>query len=219
MKIIKPSFTIETEIDGIKILKHIEKAGRTCYKSDGLITEDSYKKFIKKIMDNEHQSVLEHFSITVRIVCDRGVSHELVRHRLASFSQESTRYCNYSKDKFDNEITFIEPCFWEKDSRQMLDWAVAMKVSENAYLELLRQGATPQEARSVLPNSLKTEIVISANVREWIHILKLRTDKSAHPQMRQIMIPLLEEFQKQIPILFDNINKKEYHINDILEIK
>lgn len=209
MKIIEASFIIEDSFDGNEIIKKIEKAGRTCYKSEEKITPDSAKKFIKKILSIGHESVIEHEKITVRVICDRGVSHEIVRHRIASYSQESTRYCNYSKDKFGSEITVIEPCFWnsgsEPDKEKRAVWEEAMRSAEKAYFKLIELGASPQEARSVLPNSLKTEIVMTMNLREWRHFFKLRTADSAHPQMRELAIPLLAEFKKRIPVIFDDI--------------
>ena len=209
MKIISPTFIIEDEIDGKEILKKIERAGRTCYKSEEKISEKTAETFAKKILDIGHESVIEHEKITVRIICDRGVTHEIVRHRIASYSQESTRYCNYSKNKFGNEISVIKPSFWRKDNaadkEKYMIWEAAMKNAEEAYLKLIDSGASPQEARSVLPNSLKTEIIVTMNIREWRHFFKLRTSKAAHPQMREIACPLLEEFKKNIPVLFDDI--------------
>jgi len=160
-------------------------------------------------MEIGHESVIEHEKITVRIICDRGVTHEIVRHRIASYSQESTRYCNYSNNKFGNEITVIEPSFWDKNSKKdkikYNTWKKALIKAEEAYLKLIELGATPQEARSVLPNSLKTEIVVTMNIREWRHFFKLRTSKAAHPQMQEIARPILDEFKKLIPVLFDDI--------------
>ena len=209
MKIIKPYFIIEDTINGDEILKKIEKAGRTSYKSEDRITPESAKEFIKKIMSLGHESVIEHEKITVRVICDRGISHEIVRHRIASYTQESTRFCNYSKGKFGSEITVIEPCFWdlskEEDRKKYGIWKKTMENVEKTYMELIQLGARPEEARSVLPNSLKTEIVITMNLREWRHFFKLRTSKRAHPQMREIAIPLLHEFKKRIPIVFDDI--------------
>lgn len=205
MNIIKPSFVIESNIDKDYILKQIELAGRTAYKSEDKITEDSAKDFVNMILKRGHLSVLEHQYITVRIICDRGVSHEIVRHRLASYTQESTRYCNYTKGKFGNEITVIKPIFWDEDDIRYKIWKESINFAEISYNKLIEQGATPQEARSVLPNSLKTEIVMTMNLREWRHFFTLRTSQAAHPQMREIAIPLLKEFQKQIPIIFDNI--------------
>lgn len=205
MRVIKAGFHILSPVDGQKILKSIEEAGRVCYKSEEKITEDSAEKFVAGIIKRGHEAVLEHEAIWVKFIVDRGVSHEIVRHRLAAYCQESTRYCNYSKGKFGEEITVIEPCFWDKDSDLMKDWRSAMRMAENHYLGLLHQGASPQEARSVLPNSLKTEVVMTANLREWRHFFKLRTAPAAHPQMREVAIALLKEFQKLVPVVFDDI--------------
>lgn len=212
MKVIKPSYEILTPISdgGIKELQHIEKIGRVCYKSEDKITEDgeSAKKFVGMLIKRGHEAMIEHGSISVKFICDRGVSHELVRHRIASFAQESTRYCNYSQDKFGNELTFIEPCFFvnsSADCDKYTDWVESMQEAEKTYLDLLALGATPQEARSVLPNSLKTEITVTANYREWRNIFKLRTAAAAHPQMREIMCSLLDELKTKIPIIFDDI--------------
>ena len=205
MKIIQPSYEIMTPIDGVAILKHIENCGRICYKSEPKITKDSYKNFITHIVRREHFAVLEHFSISVKFICDRGISHEIVRHRIASYCQESTRYCNYSKDAFQGEISVIEPLYLEPGTKGYRIWQGACQSAENAYFDLLNFGCTPQEARAVLPTSLKTELVMTANLREWLHFLKLRTAKTAHPQIRQLAIPLLEDFQKQIPYVFDDI--------------
>ena len=205
MKIIEPSFEVLDEINGEEILRRIELAGRTCYKSEGNITPDSAKKFVSAVVKNGHESVIEHEKITIRIICDRGITHEIVRHRLASYSQESTRYCNYSKDKFGNELTFIRPPFFDKDSETYQIWLNAMQDCELNYLDLLSIGATPQEARTILPNSLKTEIIVTMNLREWRHFFKMRTTEYAHPQMRQIARPMLDYFKKLIPIVFDDI--------------
>ena len=205
MRIVKPSFHIE-EVDGMELLKKIEKAGRTCYKSEDRITDDSALTFVKTICKSGHESVLEHEKVTVRIICDRGVSHEIVRHRIAAYSQESTRYCNYSNSKFGNEITVIEPLFFKDNPERYELWKTAMEQAEATYCSLLKIGASPQEARSVLPNSLKTEIVVTYNLREWKHFFKLRTSPAAHPQMREIACPLLRAFQARIPIVFDDIN-------------
>lgn len=219
MQLVKPSYEI-MEIMG-KIndpLKLIERAGRTCYKSEGLITKDSSLKFVEKIRDLGHFSVLEHSAMTVKFICDRGVSHELVRHRLASFSQESTRYCNYK-----GGVTFVIPPWIplaplthefttlpefpdkSEELNYVEEWLSALLSAEETYIFLLSKGWSPQQARSVLPNSLKTEIVVTANLREWHHIFDLRTSLKAHPQMRELMVPLLEEVRILLPIIFDNI--------------
>lgn len=205
MKIIEPSVSLEQEIDTGKIMKHIEKAGRVCYKSENNISNDSADIFIRNILKRGHESVIEHVSITFKVVCDRGVTHEIVRHRIASFSQESTRYCNYSQDKFGNELTFIRPCFWKEDSENFELWKDMMGKIEKRYFELLDNEASPQEARSVLPNSLKTEIYMTMNLREWRHFLKLRTSKAAHPQMRQIALMIYDIFAEKLPVLFEDI--------------
>jgi thymidylate synthase (FAD) len=223
MKLIKPSYEIISKIDTDYLLQLIEEAGRTCYKSEDKITPTSAKDFIKMILGRHHESVIEHGGMTVRFIVDRGVSHELVRHRLASFSQESTRYCNYSKDKFDNQITFILPNWInEDDLGKAINWKDGdpsytpaieaadiwhshMSILEGAYNDLIKLGWQPQQARSVLPNSLKTEIVVTANFREWRTIFKQRCSSAAHPQMREVMIPLLSEVKELVPVIFDDI--------------
>ena len=205
MRIVEPSFFILQMPEGEQVLRHLELAARTCYKSEDKITPESAKGLIRRIMQVGHESVLEHVGISVRIVCDRGISHELVRHRLASFSQESTRYANYSKEKFGQEITVIRPFFWAQDSPQYALWLEAMHTAERVYLAMLASGAKPQEARSVLPNSLKTEIVVTANLREWRHIFRLRCASPAHPQIRQIMLPMLADFYERIPVVFEDL--------------
>ena len=204
MRIIPASYEILDPLNGPDILKKIELCGRVCYKSEDCITNDSAKKFVADIIKRGHESVLEHFSFSVRFIVDRGVSHELVRHRIASFSQESTRYCNYGND--DDGCTFIWPLFWKEDKCKGSDiWKNATRKAENSYELLLDAGATPQEARSVLPNSLKTEVIMTANLREWRHFLKLRTAKDAHPQMREVTVPLLAELKTLIPVVFEDI--------------
>jgi len=205
MKLINSSIVIMDEIDGSKILKNIEKYGRVCYKSEDKITEGTAPIFLKNIIASGHESVIEHEKVSVKIVCDRGVSHEIVRHRIASYSQESTRYCNYTNEKFGKELTFIIPCYWIDDNEKLSIWKESMQRIEDTYNNLIEMGAKPQEARSILPNSLKTEIVVTMNLREWRHFFRLRTSKSAHPQMREIAIALMNEFKNRIPILFDDI--------------
>lgn len=217
MKIIKAGYEIlkPDPIDGIDILKHLERCARTAYKSEDKITEDgeSAKKMIKRLIQSGHESTLEHGGMTIKFTVDRGVSHEIVRHRLASYTQESTRYCSYNKDKFGNEITVIKPCFLDYSfdengfysSAKTEEWETACEDAEQRYFTLLTFGASPQEARSVLPNSLKTEVVMTANWREWRHFLKLRSAPDAHPQIREVAIPLLEELHEKIPVLFDDI--------------
>jgi thymidylate synthase (FAD) len=210
MKIIPAGFMLSdlNPEEGKRILQRIEMAGRTCYKSEannpGLDFEKT-KAFVKGVLERGHESVLEHEKITVRIICDRGVTHEIVRHRLASYSQESTRYCNYGSNKFGNEVLFIDLRHFLDNPQAEALWLAAMQNAEDCYLGMLKLGVSPQFARSVLPNSLKTEIVVTANVREWRHIFKLRTAKAAHPQMREIMVPLLRVLCGLIPVVFDDI--------------
>lgn len=209
MKEIRPSFEIMDDINGAEMLKKLERCGRVCYKSEDKITEGSAEKFIGMILKSGHESVLEHEKLTVKFICDRGVTHEIVRHRIASYSQESTRYCNYSKDKFGNELTFIRPCFWADDSDEYAVWKQAMEDIEKTYVKLISLGAKPEEARSILPNSLKTEIVCTMNLREWRHFFRLRTAERAHPQIREISVALLDELKKRIPVIFDDINTSD----------
>lgn len=205
MKVIEPSVEFINAPDYQTLMKTIEAAGRTCYKSEDLIKEGSAEEMVRKFLSWGHESPIEHASVTVRITCDRGVSHEIVRHRIASYSQESTRYCNYAKDKFGREITVIRPSTIPEGTDAYRIWKRCCENSELAYFDMLDVGCTPQEARSVLPNSLKTEVVMTANMREWRHFFKLRTAKGAHPDMRYVAIMLLNEFEERYPVFFDNL--------------
>ena len=202
MKIINASVEFMQPLDGKAILKHLEACGRVCYKSEDKITDT----FIKGIIARGHEAVLEHSSVTVKFICDRGVSHEIVRHRMASYCQESTRYCNYGHS---GEIAVIKPLYLEENSPAYFHWENACKVAEHDYLNMLLNNCSPQEARAVLPNSLKTEVVMTANMREWRHFLKLRCSLAAHPQMREVAKMLLDMFHKAVPVLFDDIYAEE----------
>ena len=206
MKIIAPSVQFFEPLDGAQLLKRLERAGRVCYKSEDKITQGSAETFLVNIIKRGHESVLEHEKITVSLICDRGVTHELVRHRIASYSQESTRYCNYMGEKFGRELTFIKPCFWAEDDPKYAVWKEQMAQLEETYQRLLEAGASPQEARSILPNSLKTEIVVTMNLREWRHFFRLRTAPAAHPQMREAADMLLAAFQAELPVIFDDLS-------------
>jgi len=201
MNIVPASFEVLSPLDYPSMLKSIEVAGRTAYKSEGLMTPDSSERFVKMLLGRGHESVVEHISITVRFICDRGVSHELVRHRLAAFTQESTRYVNYGN----KGLTFIDPIVFKDDAAKYAVWKEAVRQSEIFYKKLIEMGAKPEEARAVLPQSTKTEVVTTCNIREWRNILRLRTSASAHPQMREIMIPLLKRFRAEMPALFGDI--------------
>lgn len=231
MLLIKPSFTIKS-FNGNDILWSIEVAGRTCYKSEDKITQDSSLKFVADIIKRGHESVLEHEKITVRAICDRGVSHEIVRHRIASYSQESTRYCNYGKS---DHISFIIPAWLEFPEVEVtnanytdfgknegeISWLVSMLDCEWRYKHLLAVGWKPEQARSVLPNSLKTEIVMTMNLREWRHFFKLRTANTAHPDMRALARPMLDTFKQMLPVVFEDItytNTDRIPVNEIIVV-
>lgn len=212
MKIVDPSYEILTNISkgGIEELKHIERCGRVCYKSEDKISDDgeSAKSFVKMLIERGHEAMLEHSNLCVKFILDRGSTHDLVRHRIASFAQESTRYCNYAKEKFGSCLTFVRPHYFmgcNGDTVKEIVWMNAMRDAEMYYLELINLGSSPQEARSVLPNSLKAELIISANYREWRNILRLRTAKNVHPHIKQVMIPLLMRLKNEIPVVFDDI--------------
>ena len=217
MNLIRPYTKILTPIDRSTVLPMLERAGRTCYKSEDKITDESASKFVGMICQRNHESVLEHVSVSVLFVCDRGVSHELVRHRIASFSQESTRYVNYGKKGMTVVIPPWLPELQEGEYKPELtgavpagasiaasQWLNAMHHAEVMYNLLLNQQWKPEHARSVLPNSLKTEVVMTANLREWRHIFKLRTASAAHPQMRELMVPLFHNFRDNLPEIFVN---------------
>ena len=230
MRVIKPCYEI-LHLDPEDIHR-IERAARTCYKSEGKMAEGTAEELIALLIKSGHEAMLEHSQMSVIFTVDRGVSHEMVRHRLCSFAQESTRYCNYSFDRFGNEITFIEPSFYkdipeeEKDvirrifegeqdversfevtdlHKRYANWYTDCQLAEAGYFKLIQLGASPQEARSVLPNSLKTDIVVTANYREWRTIFKLRAVKGAHPDMINVMRPLLEEVKTKVPVIFDGL--------------
>ena len=205
MKIIEPKVELINAPDYATLLSTVEQAGRTCYKSEDKITDGSAEKFVRNILKRGHEAVIEHASLTVRFTCDRGVSHEIVRHRLAAYCQESTRYCNYSKDGFGGEITVIKPMSFDCSDSPYRIWKRFCENAETAYFDLLNEGCTPQEARSVLPNSTKTEVVMTANIREWRHFLRLRTSPAAHPDMRVVAHRLLDIFKARYPVFFEDI--------------
>ena len=205
MKIVQAGYEILDNLNGQEILEKIERVARTCYKSEDKIEEGTAERMVRALVKRGHEAMLEHFSFSVKFIVDRGVSHEIVRHRMASFAQESTRYCNYSKN---GDIAFIRPVFFEEDTSEMDNWVENCIKSEKIYLYLLRDGRTPEEARAVLPNSLKTELVMTANLREWRHFFKLRAvgiTGKPHPQMSEVAIPLLKEIKELIPVVFDDL--------------
>ena len=212
MRVINAGYEIISELNGEEILKHIERCARVCYKSEDRITDGSAEKMVAALIRSGHEAMLEHYSFTVKFICDRGIANELVRHRIASFAQESSRYCCYAKDKFGKELTFINPCFWEPNSDNYARWFHEMNEAEKTYLAMIESGATPEQARDILPMSIKTEIVMTANLREWRHFFKLRAEGvtgKPHPQMLEITIPLLKELKQKIPVIFDDIMSED----------
>lgn len=237
MKLINPKVEIIDKINGSEILKRIEKVARTCYKSEEYISEDdsSAKKLITNLVKSNHHAMLEFVDITVKFTCSRSIANEIVRCRLASYAQESTRYCNYSKDKFDHDITYVIPTNldlpegkytnWDNDWCDVAELKIlhpeadnlndaancflqSIKNSEYYYFKLLDNGCKPQEAREVLPHALKTELNMKCNLREWRHFFELRCSGAAHPDIKFLALALLEQFHKEIPIIFDDLYEK-----------
>lgn len=209
MNVVKPSVQVMGPVDGEEILKRLEAAGRVCWKSEDRTGTGTAAPFVAGIIRRGHEAVLEHASLTVKFTVDRGVSHEIVRHRLASYCQESTRYCSYAGEKFGHSITAVEPPFFNPERENGAEmrevWEQTCRQCEDAYFRLLELGASPQEARTVLPNSLKTELFMTANLREWRHFLRLRCAPAAHPQMREAALDLLEQMHALVPVVFDDI--------------
>lgn len=210
MKIIEPSVELIEKPEQAKLIRYIETAARVCYKSEDKMTEGSGERIVRDLIKRGHEAAIEHGAVSVRIICDRGVSHEIVRHRLASYCQESTRYCNYTKEKHGGEVTFILPPWVQNPPQTGTDkvWHLAMSDAEDDYQYLISQGWTPEQARSILPNSLKTEIVMTANMREWRHFLRLRTSKNAHPQMRQVAKMILDLLKTNYPVFFEDFQEE-----------
>jgi len=201
MQIIKPSVFVEDLPDYSKTLKKIERAARTCYKSENKIEENSAEKLIRSCIKRGHESILEHSVVSIRIICSRGVTHELVRHRLASYSQESTRYVNYGN----KQLQFIEPWWFNDELKSKVAFIKSCEDSECNYLDMLNEGHAPQAARDALTNAVKTEIFMTANIREWRHILKIRMDISAHPDIQLIMRKIYNILTASMPVFFDDI--------------
>lgn len=223
MKIIEQSITFEEAINGEAIIRKIENAARTCYKSEHQVGEyRQAQSFVRSLISRGHESTLEHVSLSARVVTNRGVSHEWVRHRVGcSYSQESTRYCNYGNEKFGSEITVIWPWYlgtYRECEGKLIDslqapakmWWHAMDYAEQSYFGLLNIGCSPQEARGVLPNDLKTEFVTTMTLRAWRHFFKLRCAPAAHPQIRELAKLGLANLQIHIPVVFDDIYVEVY---------
>ena len=214
MKIIDPTFEFVHVLSREDAYRIMATAARNCYRAELNATPKTDEETVEKIMRLGHLSVIEHVTVTVNIICDRGVTHELVRHRLASYSQESSRFCNYSGDKFGRELTFIRPSWVVAtsseepvdESEKYQDWLAHMFACEKAYMAMLDHGASAQEARAVLPNSLATKIAMTANLREWIHVFRLRVALPAHPDMRQVMKPILMDMLDEYPHVFQGVH-------------
>ena len=215
MKIIKPGFEILDVMNGEAVLKKIEEIARVCYKSEDKICDGSAERMVRSLIRSGHEAMIEHYSFSVKFIVDRGISHEIVRHRLCSFAQESTRYVNYTKEKYGKEITVIKPPYLNRGTVGFYNWTRWCMIAEDAYFTLIEQGCTPEQARAVLPTSTKTELVVTTNLREWRNIFKLRCSKKAHPQIREVMLPLLDKLHNKIPVVFDDI--WEMHKNEFAE--
>lgn len=220
MIIIPPKVLVpDTELNEGK-LTNLERYARICYKSEDKMDDDYNERFLSSIISRGHESVIEHEKVTVMFIVDRGITHEIVRHRIGSYSQESTRYCNYSHDKFGQEITVIKPYYLEDNEEAYEEWYKGCEATEKSYFAMLKKGCSPQEARAVLPTCLKTEIAVTYNMREWRHFFELRCSPAAHPQMREVTIPLLLLFKERLPILFDNVsydtNFPEKHYAEVI---
>lgn len=208
MRVIEPTFEFIEEVDGVKLLKKIELAKRICYQSEDRITDDSYLNSARDLVSMGHEAMLEHASVSVMFTVDRGIANEIVRHRVASFAQSSTRYCNFSQDKFGNEITVIRPLFLQEGTVAYDTWAESCEAAESAYFSLLSLGMKPEQARDVLPLSTMTRLMMTANLREWRHFFKLRacgTTGKPHPQMLQVAVPLLGDFKRRVAVVFDDL--------------
>ena len=221
MKLVKSQAYALVKMSKDIVMKHLEVAGRVCYRSEGNITEESADRFIKSIISRGHESVIEHIQVSAIIICERSISHQIVRHRLASHSQESQRYCNYSKERFDGQIRYIIPTWLENEEAELKEyleygsspyisipgqiWIESMLKSERDYKELIRYGWTPEQARTVIPNSAKTELMMTMNLREWRHFLNVRGESGADPQIVKLANILLEDLYSYLPAVFEDI--------------
>lgn len=205
VKIITPSVELLTPLDGEAILKHLELCARNCYKSEDKITSDSAHKMVRKLLEMGHEAMIEHFNLTAKITCDLGVYKDITRHRHVSYAIESTRYCNYSKGKFGNELSMIKPCHIQEGTAEYNLWLQTMEMIEKNYNAMAALGCKPDQLRMLLPHSIKADVVMTANLREWRHIFKLRCAPAAHPSVQQVMKMLLKKLKAEIPVIFDDI--------------
>lgn len=205
IKVTEPSVQIISKPNGEEALKLIELAGRLCYHSQNKTTAESARAFVKARLAQGHESIIEHYAFTARFICDRGIANEIVRHRLASYNQSSTRYISYTDPKHVGELSFIQPP--GLSSNQIETWRNACEYAARSYSALIADGVSPQMARSVLPLCLRCELVMTANLREWRHFLKLRTSPAAHPQIRALASDLLKQCKETFPVIFDDIKE------------
>jgi len=208
MKLIDPVVYVE-KYDAKKMLKRIERACRTCYRSEDKVTEDSYKNLLKNCISRGHESILEHEKVSIRMICDIGAYKDLTRHRIASFSIESTRYCNYGNDKFDNQIKFIKPVNMEEDTEIYNSYITGLEEIEKQYLKMAELGAKPDQLRMLLPHGTAAEVNMTCNLREWKHVFSLRCSKHTHPSIRQLLIPLLLKFKEDMPEIYETVEYDE----------
>ena len=204
MKIVKPQL-VTFDLSHKDPCVEIERVARTCYQSRDKMEPGKAGPFVRRLVRRGHLAMLEFVDATATFVCDRGMSHELVRHRLASFAQESTRYCNYSKGKFDAEITCVQQTATDRegDPVAQIIYEAAWKSAESAYNTLIDVGVSPQEARAVLPIGLRTEIVMKCNLREWLHVIGLRDSPAAHPIIRALVGQVKERLLSRVPEIFE----------------
>lgn len=205
VKIAAPKVEVLTPLDGDAILKHLELCARNCYKSEDKITEDSARQMVRKLLELGHEAMIEHYNLTVKLTCDMGVYKDLTRHRHVSYAIESTRYCNYSKGKFGNELTVMKPCHIKEGTPEYQIWLSTMETIEKNYNAMAELGCKPDQLRMLLPHSIKADVIMTANLREWRHIFKLRCAPAAHPTVQEVMKMLLGTLKREIPVIFDDI--------------
>ena len=191
VKIAAPKVEVLTPLDGDAILKHLELCARNCYKNEDKITADSARQMVRKLLELGHEAMIEHYNLTVKLTCDMGVYKDLTRHRHVSYAIESTRYCNYSKGKFGNELTVMKPCHIKEGTPEYQIWLSTMETIEKNYNAMAELGCKPDQLRMLLPHSIKADVIMTANLREWRHIFKLRCAPAAHPTVQEVMKMLL----------------------------
>ena len=205
VKIAAPKVEVLTPLDGDAILKHLELCARNCYISEDKITADSARQMVRKLLELGHEAMIEHYNLTVKLTCDMGVYKDLTRHRHVSYAIESTRYCNYSKGKFGNELTVMKPCHIKEGTPEYQIWLSTMETIEKNYNAMAELGCKPDQLRMLLPHSIKADVIMTANLREWRHIFKLRCAPAAHPTVQEVMKMLLGTLKREIPVIFDDI--------------